>query len=564
MEENFSELLEKSLSDFKYKEGQVIKGTVLSITNDTVVVDVGLKSEGRIPIKEFHSPGEEHTVKIGEKYDVYLEKLENKEGEALLSRERARKEESWSNLEKMQDSKQQVTGVITGRVKGGYAVDIEGALAFLPGSQVDLKPIKDISPLLNKPQPMVILKMDKLRGNIVVSRRALLEESRKADRSKLLSDISEGDKLKGVIKNITDYGVFVDLGGLDGLIHVTDLSWERVNHPSEKFDVGQEIEVIVTKYDKDSNRISLGLKQLTEDPWKNVEESYKVGGKIKSKISSLADYGAFVEIEKGVEGLIHSSEMSWVNKNINPSSFLNVGDEVEVMILEIDNSKRRISLGLKQCSKNPWKIFAETNKKGDLLEGKIKNITDFGLFVELTEDLDGLIHLSDISWDDSGEEAIKKFKLNDLVKFKILEIDLEKERVSLGIKQLTKDSSKTDKSFGKIVTGVITEIDNDKIQVLFDEDKKGLIKKSNLAKVKSEQNTDRFAVKEKIDAKVVKKANKDGFYELSVKDLEIQEEKEALKEYGSSSSGASIGEIIGAALEEDKKKDTVKPKDEKK
>ena len=564
MEENFSELLEKSLSDFRYKEGQVIKGTVLSITNDTVVVDVGLKSEGRIPIKEFHSPGEEHTVKIGEKYDVYLEKLENKEGEALLSRERARKEESWSNLEKMQDSKQQVTGVITGRVKGGYAVDIEGALAFLPGSQVDLKPIKDISPLLNKPQPMVILKMDKFRGNIVVSRRALLEESRKADRSKLLSDISEGDKLKGVIKNITDYGVFVDLGGLDGLIHVTDLSWERVNHPSEKFDVGQEIEVIVTKYDKDNNRISLGLKQLTEDPWKNVEETYKVGGKIKSKISSLADYGAFVEIEKGVEGLIHSSEMSWVNKNINPSSFLNVGDEVEVMILEIDNSKRRISLGLKQCSENPWKIFAETNKKGDLLEGKIKNITDFGLFVELTEDLDGLIHLSDISWDDSGEESIKKFKLNDLVKFKILEIDLEKERVSLGIKQLTKDSSKTDKSLGKIVTGVITEIDKDKIQVLFDEDKKGVIKKSNLAKLKSEQNTDRFAVKEKIDAKVVKKANKDGFYELSVKDLEIQEEKEALKEYGSSSSGASIGEIIGAALEEDKKKDTVKPKDEKK
>ena len=564
LEENFSELLEKSLSDFRYKEGQVIKGKVLSVTNDTVIVDVGLKSEGRIPIKEFHSPGEEHTVKIGEEYDVYLEKLENKEGEALLSRERARKEESWSNLEKMQDSKQQTTGVITGRVKGGYAVDIEGALAFLPGSQVDLKPIKDISPLLNKPQPMVILKMDKLRGNIVVSRRALLEESRKADRSKLLSDISEGDKLKGIIKNITDYGVFVDLGGLDGLIHVTDLSWERVNHPSEKFDVGQEIEVIVTKYDKDNNRISLGLKQLTEDPWKNVEDTYKVGGKIKSKISSLADYGAFVEIEKGVEGLIHSSEMSWVNKNINPGSFLKVGDEVEVMILEIDNSKRRISLGLKQCSENPWKIFAETNKKGDLLEGKIKNITDFGLFVELTEDLDGLIHLSDISWDDSGEEAIKNFKLNDLVKFKILEIDLEKERVSLGIKQLTKNSSKTDKLFGKIVTGVITEIDNEKIQVLFEEDKKGLIKKSNLAKLKSEQNTDRFAVKEKIDAKIVKKENKDGFYELSVKDLEIEEEKEALKEYGSSSSGASIGDIIGAALEEDKKKDTVKPEDEKK
>ncbi len=564
MEENFSELLEKSLIDFKYKEGQVIKGTVMSVTNDTVVVDVGLKAEGRIPLKEFHSPGEEHSVEIGQKYDVYLEKLENKEGEALLSRERARKEESWSNLEKLQDTKQQVTGVITGRVKGGYAVDIEGALAFLPGSQVDLKPIKDISPLLNKPQPMVILKMDKLRGNIVVSRRALLEESRKADRSKLLSDISEGDKLKGIIKNITDYGVFVDLGGLDGLIHVTDLSWERVNHPSEKFTVGEEIEVIVTKYDKENNRISLGLKQLTEDPWKKVENVYKVGEKIKSKISSIADYGAFVELEKGVEGLIHSSEMSWVNKNVNPNSILKTNEEVEVVILEIDNSKRRISLGLKQCTENPWKKFAENNKKGDSLEGKVKNITDFGLFVELADNLDGLIHLSDLSWDDSGEEAIKKYKLDDLVKFKILEIDLDKERVSLGIKQLTKDTSAKDMLVGNVVTGIIMEIDKDKVHVSFEDEKKGFIKKTNLAKLKSEQNTERFAVKEKIDAKVIKKPNKDGLYELSVKDLEIEEEKEAMKEYGSSSSGASIGDIIGAALEEDKNKDSEKTKDEKK
>ena len=343
MIENFSELLEASLVDFKYKEGQIIKGTVLSIVNDTVVVDVGLKSEGRIPIKEFHSPGEEHSVKVGESYDVYLEKLENKEGEALLSRERARKEESWTNLEKLQNKKEQVMGVITGRVKGGFAVDINGAVAFLPGSQVDLKPIKDISPLLNKPQPMIILKMDKLRGNIVVSRRVLLEESRKADRSKLLSDINEGDKLKGIVKNITDYGVFVDLGGMDGLIHVTDLSWERVNHPSEMFNIGEDLEVIVTKYDKENNRISLGLKQLTKDPWKNVEGIYKVGTKIKSKISSIADYGAFIELEKGVEGLIHTSEMSWVNKNINPNSILKIGDEIEVIILEIDNSYRRIS-----------------------------------------------------------------------------------------------------------------------------------------------------------------------------------------------------------------------------
>ena len=354
-------------------------------------------------------------------------------------------------------------GVITERVKGGFAVDINGALAFLPGSQVDLKPIKDISPLLNKPQPMVILKMDKLRGNIVVSRRALLEESRKADRSKLLSDISEGDKLKGLIKNITDYGVFVDLGGMDGLIHVTDLSWERVNHPSDKFKIGDEIEVIVTKYDKENNRISLGLKQLTEDPWQNVDNLYEVGKKIKSKISNIADYGAFVQLEKGVEGLIHNSELSWVNKNVNPNNLVKIGDEIEVMILEIDHAKRRISLGRKQCVENPWKIFADNNNKGDVVEGKIKNLTDFGIFVELSKDLDGLIHLSDISWSESGEEAIKNYKVDDSIKFKILEIDLEKERVSLGIKQLTDDPNKSDELLKKTVTGIIEKIEKDKI-----------------------------------------------------------------------------------------------------
>ena len=562
MEENFSELLEKSLTDFRFKEGQIVKGTVLFIKKDTVVVDVGLKSEGRIPLKEFHSPGEEHNVKIGDKLDVYVEKLENKEGEALLSREKARKEESWLNLEKSLNKKQQVTGVITGRVKGGFTVDISGAVAFLPGSQVDLRPIKDIAPLLNKPQPMMILKMDKIRGNIVVSRRALLEESREADRSKLLSDINEGDKLKGSVKNITDYGVFVDLGGLDGLLHVTDLSWERVNHPSEMFSIGQEIEVVVTKYDKESKRISLGLKQLTEDPWNNVESVYQVGKKIKSKISSIADYGAFVELQKGVEGLIHISEMSWVNKNVNPNSIVKVGDEVEIIILEIDNVKRRISLGLKQCNENPWKKYASEHKKGETLEGKIKNITEFGIFVELSYELDGMIHLSDISWEDSGEEAIKAYKADQKIKFKILDIDVEKERISLGIKQLLKDKSKTDKLIGKIVTGIIDSIDKEKIFVSFDESKKGFIKKSNLAKLKSEQNTDRFAVKEKIDAKVIKKIAKDESYELSVKDLEIQEEKEALKEFGSSSSGASIGDILGAALEEDKNKKS-KIKDEK-
>ena len=562
-ENNFSQLLEESLTSFNKKEGQIVKGTVLFIKNDSVVIDVGLKSEGRVPLREFSSPGEEIEIKPGDKFDVLLEKLENKDGEALLSREKARKEESWINLEKCLESKEQITGVITGRVKGGFTVDINGAVAFLPGSQVDLKPVKDISPLLNKSQPMVILKMDKLRGNIVVSRRALLEESRKADRSKLLSDISEGDKLKGNVKNITDYGVFVDLGGLDGLVHVTDLSWERVNHPSEMFQIGQEIEVMVTKYDTENNRISLGIKQLTDDPWHNVEEQYKVGNKIKSKITSIADYGAFMELSKGVEGLIHTSEMSWVNKNVNPNSILEVGQEVEVLILEVDNSKRRISLGLKQCTENPWEDFAKGKKSGDIVEGKIKNITDFGLFVELTKELDGLIHLSDLSWEDNGENEIKKYNVGDNVKFKILEIDVNKERVSLGIKQLSANKGNSDKFINKIVTSIIEKIEIEKMLVKFDENEKGFIKKSNLAKVKTEQNTSRFAEGEKIDAKVLRKNKKEGIYELSIKDLEIEEEKEALKEYGSSSSGASIGDIIGAALEEGKTKST-KDKDEKK
>ena len=379
----------------------------------------------------------------------------------------------------------------------------------------------------------------------------------------MLSDINEGDKLKGTVKNITDYGVFVDLGGMDGLIHVTDLSWERVNHPSEMFNIGENIEVIVTKYDKENNRISLGLKQLTDDPWKNVENLYKVGNKIKSKISSIADYGAFIELAKGVEGLIHTSEMSWVNKNINPNTILKVGEEVEVVILEIDNSKRRISLRLKQCTENPWEDFASKNKEGDVIDGKIKNITDFGIFVGLTDDLDGLIHASDISWDNSGEEKIKEYSVDQKIKFKILDIDVEKERVSLGIKQLTKDTNKSDKLINKTMTCVIQKINEDKILVNFENDLNGFVKKTNLAKVKTEQNTTRFAVGEKIDAKVIKKLTKDNSYELSIKDLEIQEEKDALKEYGSSSSGASIGDIIGAALEEGKKK-TSKSKDEKK
>ena len=554
LEENFSELLEKSLSSFNKKEGQIVKGTVLFVKNDSVVIDVGLKSEGRIPLREFFSPGEEKDVKPGDKFDVLVEKLENKEGEAMLSREKARKEESWINLEKCLESKEQITGVITGRVKGGFTVDIDGAVAFLPGSQVDLRPITDISPLINKPQPMLILKMDKFRGNIVVSRRAILEESREADRSKLLSDINEGVKLKGIVKNITDYGVFVDLGGLDGLLHVTDLSWERVNHPSELLKIGDEIEVIVIKYDSESKRISLGMKQLTEDPWNDIKSEYKVGKKIKAKISNLTDYGAFVELKRGVEGLIHVSEMSWTNKNAHPNTFLSLNDDVEVMVLEVDLEKRRISLGLKQCTSNPWEKFSKDNKKGGVLKGKIKNITEFGIFIELPDNLNGMIHLSDIDWEQPGEEAIKKYAVDQEIEAKIIEIDVEKERVSLGIKQLTESKGIGDDVVGKVVTSVVKNISDNEIEVLVDNKDKGLIRRSNLAKLKSDQKTSRFAIDEKIDAKVIGFNKKNNTLDLSIKELEIQEEKDAMKQYGSSSSGASLGDILGAALEDGKKK----------
>ena len=549
-EDNFSKLLDESLLSFNKKEGQIVKGKVLFVKNDSVVVDVGLKSEGRIPLREFTSPGEELEINPGDTFDVLLEKLENKDGEAMLSREKARKEESWTNLEKCLDKKEQITGVITGRVKGGFTVDIDGAVAFLPGSQVDLRPITDISPLINKPQPMLILKMDKFRGNIVVSRRAILEESREADRSKLLSDIDEGVKLNGIVKNITDYGVFVDLGGLDGLLHVTDLSWERVNHPTEILKVGDEIEVLVIKYDKETKRISLGMKQLTKDPWEDIQKEYQVDKKIKAKISNIADYGAFVELRKGVEGLIHVSEMSWTNKNAHPNTILSVGDEVEVVVLEVDTEKRRISLGLKQCSENPWKKFANSNKIGDIIEGKIKNITEFGIFIELPFELNGMVHLSDIDWTVAGEEAVKKYKNNDLLKVKILEIDVDKERVSLGIKQLVKSKSNNNKLTGKILTSVIKEISEDSLKVSLNEKDEGVVKRVNLAKLKSDQKTSRFAIDEKIDVKIIGYNKSKNIYDLSIKEVEIQEEKDALKQYGSSSSGASLGDILGAALKE--------------
>ena len=551
--ENFETLLDENLVNFKQKEGKIVQGTVVFVKNDSVVVDVGLKSEGRIPLREFFSPGEENEIKPGDKFDVLVEKLENKDGEALLSREKARREESWIKLEKSLEKKEQIQGIITGRVKGGFTVDIEGAVAFLPGSQVDLRPVTDISPLLNKPQPMVILKMDKIRGNIVVSRRAILEESREADRSKLLNDIKEGAKLSGIVKNITDYGVFIDLGGLDGLLHVTDISWERVNHPSELLKIGDKINVIVTKYDPSNKRVSLGIKQLTEDPWKDIEKKYIIGNEIKATISNIADYGAFVELQKGVEGLIHVSEMSWTKKNVHPNTILKINDEVSVKILEVDLEKRRISLGLKQCLENPWVKFKESHKVDQIISGKIKNLTEFGIFIELPDELDGMVHLSDIDWDKTGQEAIKKYSKNQEVKAKILDIDVEKERIGLGIKQLN-PNKKSNKEVGKVVTCIIKKGEDDRIIVSLDKNKEGFIKKQNVAKLKSDQKTDRFAIDEKIDAKIINYDKARNIYELSIKELEILEEKEALEQYGSSSSGASLGDILGAEMEDKVKK----------
>lgn len=551
--ENFETLLDENLVNFKQKEGKIVQGTVVFVKNDSVVVDVGLKSEGRIPLREFFSPGEENEIKPGDKFDVLVEKLENKDGEALLSREKARREESWIKLEKSLEKKEQIQGIITGRVKGGFTVDIEGAVAFLPGSQVDLRPVTDISPLLNKPQPMVILKMDKIRGNIVVSRRAILEESREADRSKLLNDIKEGAKLSGIVKNITDYGVFIDLGGLDGLLHVTDISWERVNHPSELLKIGDKINVIVTKYDPSNKRVSLGIKQLTEDPWKDIEKKYIIGNEIKATISNIADYGAFVELQKGVEGLIHVSEMSWTKKNVHPNTILKINDQVSVKILEVDLEKRRISLGLKQCLENPWVKFKESHKVDQIISGKIKNLTEFGIFIELPDELDGMVHLSDIDWDKTGQEAIKKYSKNQEVKAKILDIDVEKERIGLGIKQLN-PNKKSNKEVGKVVTCIIKKGEDDRIIVSLDKNKEGFIKKQNVAKLKSDQKTDRFAIDEKIDAKIINYDKARNIYELSIKELEILEEKEALEQYGSSSSGASLGDILGAEMEDKVKK----------
>ena len=550
-QESFSELLDQSFQEMTSIEGSVVSGTVISIEKDMIIIDVGLKCEGRVPLREFGNNEEDAKINVGDTVEVYIERLEDINGQAILSREKARREEAWVNLEVALEKQQRVNGIIFGKVKGGFTVDLEGATAFLPGSQVDIRPIKDLGVLMGTPQPFQILKMDRRRGNIVVSRRAVLEDSRAEARTELVANLQEGQVLQGVIKNITDYGAFVDLGGVDGLLHVTDISWKRINHPSEALQVGESVQVKVIKFNDETQRISLGIKQLTEDPWLKVFERFPVGTKMSGIVTNITDYGSFVELEDGIEGLVHVSEMSWTKKNVHPGKIVSTSEKVEVMVLEIDVQKRRISLGIKQCVENPWEKYKNANKVGDIIEGEIRNITEFGLFIALTEDIDGLVHLSDISWDGNGDELIKNYVKGSTTQTKILDIDVEKERISLGIKQLTEDIAATEIDNirkGSTVTCTISEITENGLEVNVGDKLKGFIKKNDLSRERADQKTDRYGLGDKVDATVTNIDKKTKKISLSIKAKEIEEEKKAMAEYGSSDSGASLGDILGAAL----------------
>ena len=550
--ESFAALLDESLGTAAGLEGTVVKGQVVAIENDMVLIDVGLKSEGRVPLKEFSALGRAPELKAGDTVEVFLERMEGKNGEAQLSREKARREEAWSQLEKNFQANERVQGVIFGRVKGGFTVDLSGAVAFLPGSQVDIRPVRDITPLLGSPQQFQILKMDRARGNIVVSRRAVLEESRAEARSELVASLKEGQVLSGVVKNITDYGAFVDLGGVDGLLHVTDIAWRRINHPSEALHIGQTVKVQVIRFNPETQRISLGMKQLEADPWEGVELKYPASAKFKGRVTNITDYGAFVELEPGVEGLVHVSEMSWTKKNVHPGKIVSTSQEVEVMVLDVDPQKRRISLGLKQCLANPWENFKEKYPVGTDLEGEIRNITEFGVFVGLPGDIDGMVHLSDLDWQKPGEEAIKDYKKGDMVKVRVLDVDVEKERISLGVKQLQTEPASAAEAAGikkgDVMTCTVSAVTDSGIEVTLATGLQGFIRKAELSRDRAEQRPDRFAVGEKVDAKLTGFDRSGRKATLSIKAREIDEDKQAMAEYGSSDSGASLGDILGAAL----------------
>lgn len=555
--EEFSKLL-NNLDSTNLKEGSIVKGQVVGVEKDVIVIDVGLKNEGRIPVSEFALSTDLPLPQAGDIVDVYIEKIEGRNGRTILSREKVIKEASWGDLEQAHKENKLVDGMIFGRVKGGFTVYLSGGVvAFLPGSQVDVRPVKDVSSLIGINQPFYILKMDKKLGNIVVSRRAILEESRSEARSKMLSTIKEGMELEGMVKNITDYGAFIDLGSIDGLLHVTDISWGRINHPSEVLSLGQKVKVMVIKFNEESKRISLGMKQLDKNPWFGIEQEFPVGKKMVGKVTSIADYGAFIELKEGIEGLVHSSEISWLKANQHPKKLLTIGQEVEFVVLEIDNEKHRISLSIKQCLENPLVKFGEEYPIGSIIKAPVRNITDFGIFVALEENIDGMIHETDISRGGDNAELLKGFKKGDMVECKVLSIDVEKERIGLGIKQLTEESEKeitADFKKNMVVTCTVTDVKDEGIEVSLDDKAKGFIKKTDLAAEKTDQKSERFAVGDRVDAKIIsldKQLTKIG---LSIKALEMEERAKAIKEYGSTDSGASLGDILGAALGESKNK----------
>ncbi len=548
---DFAVMFEENMLSKNIAEGQVITGVVIGIENDLAIVDVGLKTEGRIPLKEFYTPGSVDKLEVGAEVEVYLDRIDNALGEAVLSREKARREESWTRHEKSYADGEKVEGVIFGRVKGGFTVDLDGAVAFLPGSQVDVRPIRDIGPLLNTPQSFQILKMDKRRGNIVVSRRAVLEETRAEQRHELVQNLAEGQVIEGVVKNITDYGAFVDLGGIDGLLHVTDIAWRRVNHPTDILTIGQTVKVQIIKINPETQRISLGMKQLESDPWDGVDAKFPLEGLFRGVVTNITDYGAFVELEPGVEGLVHVSEMSWTKKNIHPGKIVSTSQEVEVMVLEVDPTKRRISLGLKQCFDNPWTAFAATHPVGSVVEGEVKNTTEFGIFIGLENDVDGMIYLSDLDWNRPGEELIGDYHKGTVVKAKVIDIDPEKERISLGVKQLDEDPYEALDQLkrGEVVTCTVKDVRDGGIEVTIGEEGvSAVIRRADLSRDRSEQRPDRFAVGDLVDARVTQIDRPNRKVNLSIKALEIAEEKDAIAQYGSANSGASLGDILGEML----------------
>ncbi|NQV66968.1 MAG: 30S ribosomal protein S1 [Rhodobacteraceae bacterium] len=552
--EEFEALLNESFEIDTPQEGSVVKGRVIAIEAGQAIIDVGYKMEGRVDIKEFADPGETPEIAVGDEVEVFLDRVENARGEAVISREKARREEAWDRLEKAYADETRVDGAIFGRVKGGFTVDLGGAVAFLPGSQVDVRPVRDAGPLMGMKQPFQILKMDRRRGNIVVSRRSILEESRAEQRAEVIGNLTEGQTVDGVVKNITEYGAFVDLGGVDGLLHVTDMAWRRVNHPSEILTIGETVKVQVIKINKDTHRISLGMKQLQSDPWDAVEAAYPLESLHKGRVTNITDYGAFVELEAGVEGLVHVSEMSWTKKNVHPGKIVSTSQEVDVMVLEIDSGKRRVSLGLKQTQRNPWEVFAEAHPVGSNIEGEVKNITEFGLFIGLENDIDGMVHLSDLSWDQRGEDAIANYRNGDMVQAAVTEVDVEKERISLSVKALGEDnfSDAVDGvKRGSIITCAVTVIEEGGIEVEYN-GMKAFIRRSDLSRDRADQRPERFQVGDKIDARVTAIDGKTRRLGLSIKAKEIAEEKEAVEQYGSSDSGASLGDILGAALKADK------------